>query len=118
MGMLWASLACFAVAAAGGATLAMMYYGQQRRPMPLAVAHGVAATAGFFFLIFGFFRSGSSGLSALIVALFASAAIAGLLLLASHLRKRSWHPIGLVIHGLLAFLGLTLLFARIATENA
>lgn len=99
--MLKASLAVFAVAALGGATLAYMRIVKKDVSMPLAVVHGIFAASGLVLLILGLAEMAGAGLKAAL-AVFAVAALGGFTLFSFHLRSRPL-PVPLVlVHGAVA----------------
>jgi hypothetical protein len=99
--MLTIALIVFAVAAAGGATLAYMRIVKKDVSMPLAIAHGTAAATGLVLLILGVMRAGSTGSWTSLV-IFVIAALGGFTLFSFHLRSRPL-PVPLVyIHGAIA----------------
>jgi hypothetical protein len=108
--MLTIALVVFAVAAAGGATLAYMRIVKKDVSMPLAIVHGIAAATGLVLLILGVMQMGSTGSKASLV-IFILAALGGFTLFSFHLRSRPM-PVPLVlIHGgaaVVAFLVLLL----------
>ena len=106
--MLTTALVAFAVAAAGGATLAYMRIVKKDVSMPLAVVHGLAAAIGLVLLIIGVMQMGSMG-SKVALGIFLAAAIGGFTLFSFHLRSRPL-PIPLVlIHGGAAVLAFVIL---------
>lgn len=103
-------LVCFGVAALGGVTMAIMRLrGAANPPMPLALLHGAAAAAGLVLLLLTVVRGGGGGLVTPALVLFVLAAIGGFAMFAMHLTKKAL-PIPLVlVHGLAAAIGFSLL---------
>jgi hypothetical protein len=96
--MLNAAIILFALAAAGGATLAYMRIVKKDVNLPLAIGHGILAATGLVLLIMTVVRTGGTGLTAALIA-FLAAAIGGFVLLSFHLRMRPM-PVPLVlVHG-------------------
>jgi hypothetical protein len=112
--MITYALILFAIAAVGGATMAVMHFRGQTPPrLALAVLHGALAAAGLVVLLVAVMGTGVSGAPALALGLFVLAALGGFGLLSFHLRGRSL-PNGLVIgHGLLAVVAFLILAAAV-----
>jgi hypothetical protein len=112
--MLLASLVLFAVAAVGGATLAVMRLTNRPLPLALALGHGAIAAAGLVVLIVAVVGAAAVGtmLTAALV-LFVIAAIGGFTLLSFHLRKKSL-PIPLMLgHGGAAVVAFLVLLSQV-----
>lgn len=102
----------FAVAALGGATMAVLHFrGRAAPPVALAVLHGLLAASGLVVLSLAVLRSGSGGRPAMALGLFLLAALGGFGLLSFHLRRRRLPGALVVGHGLLAVAGFLLLLA-------
>jgi len=114
--MLNVALILFAIAALGGATMAVLHFrGRAQPPALLATLHGLLAASGLVALLVAVVRDGLSGLPAIALALMLVAALGGFGLLSFHIRGRT-QPGGLIVgHGMLAVAGfLVLLSAALA----
>jgi hypothetical protein len=113
--MFIASIVLFAIAALGGATLAVMRLMNRPLPVGLAVVHGLFAAAGLVVLIIAMVSAVATGtlLKAALI-LFIIAAIGGaIIFLFFHLRGKHL-PIPLVLgHGLLAVVAFLLLLINV-----
>lgn len=100
----------FAIAALGGAAMAVLHFrGRAAPPALLAALHGILAASGLVVLLLAVLRSGAGGTPAVALGLFVLAALGGFGLLSFHLRQRRL-PNGLVLgHGLLAVVAFLLL---------
>ncbi len=106
------ALCILAIAAVGGITLAAFRLsGQPRPPTWMAIGHGAVAATGFGLLGNLVLLDKVPLLSQIALGIFAIAAIGGVILFAGfHLRQKAL-PIPLVLgHGLIALLGLAILF--------
>lgn len=117
--MFLASIILFAIAALGGATLAILRLMNRPLPISLAVLHGLLAAIGLILLIVAMIymaMTNSFVTSALI--LFIIASIGGaILFFFFHLRNKKL-PIALLLgHGLLAIIGFVVLLIFIAGKQ-
>jgi len=95
----WAAI-LFAVAALGGATLAIMHFRGRTPPMLLALLHGLLAASALALLIAAALTTpgfGGLGLAALVI--FVLAALGGFYLLSHPLRGRPLPSPVVLIHG-------------------
>jgi hypothetical protein len=108
--MLPVSIILFAIAALGGATLAVMRITNRPLPLALALVHGaVAATALVLLIIAVATASAPATLATVALVLFILAALGGFVLFSFHLRTQPL-PVPLVLgHGLLAVAAFLLL---------
>lgn len=116
--MISTAIILFAVAALGGATMAVLHFrGRAAPPAVLAALHGILAASGLVLLSIAVLRSGVEGTAGIALGLFLLAALGGFGLLSFHLRRRRL-PNALVLgHGLLAVAGfLLLLYAFLGTS--
>lgn len=112
--MLDTGLILFAIAALGGATMAVLHFrGRAAPPAVLAALHGILAAAGLAVLLLAVVRDGARGLPAIALLLFLLAALGGFWLLGLHIRGRRHPPALIVGHGLLAVAGFLVLLAAI-----
>lgn len=112
--MLDASLILFAVAALGGATMAVLHFrGRAMPPVMLATLHGILAASGLVVLLLAVVRDGASGLPTIALLLFLAAALGGFALLGFHVRGRAQPSALIVGHGLLAVAGFLVLLTAV-----
>ena len=109
--MLFAALACFAMAAAGGATLAFLYFSRGKTPIPIALLHGLLAVSGVILLVIGMGQGHSGRIFAAALALFLIAALGGLVMFAAHMHKRPLPVPLLIAHAVFALSGFLALLA-------
>lgn len=110
--MLKTSCVLFALAAAGGIVMALIRFGGRPHPPSwLAMLHGLLAAAGLTLLAYASATTAVPSLAIIALALFAGAALGGIVLnLAYHLRGIAL-PIWLVVaHALVAVAGFGALF--------
>jgi hypothetical protein len=108
-GILLAAICLFAAAAVAGIFLAFAILTQRKTPMGVALIHGVAGAAGLGCLALFVLpeeEPGRPGLSLLILTV---NALLGFYLFSHHLRKRPWPKSLVVVHGLAAVTGVSLL---------
>jgi len=110
--MLMISIACFAVAALGGAFLGTTRVRREANPpVPIALVHGVLAAAGLVLLLVHVISSGYPTLPTISAGLFGVAALGGFVLFGTHL-KGKLISVGLVgVHAVAAVAGFLLLLA-------
>lgn len=109
--MLTLAIVLFAVAAAGGAAMAVIHFRGNNPPMPLAALHGALAATALVILLLAVLQ-GVPGASTPSLILFVIAAVGGFFLLSLHLRKQRLPSPVVLIHGGVAVLAfLTLLFS-------
>src|SRR4030095_3038489 len=103
----------FAIAAAGGLTLAILHFKKKTLPIPLALLHGLLGAAGLVSLLLGLLATGFTGAMALAFVIFVVVALGGFLLFSFHLRKKPLPSTVVIIHGLAAVLAFGILLAGI-----
>jgi len=104
----------FAVAAAGGLTLAIMKFSGKGLRWPIVIGHGIFAAAGLLALIANVYHDSSKWMMNLSLGLFVIVALGGFTLLSFHLRKKA-QPIALIlIHGGAAVISFILLIIATA----
>jgi hypothetical protein len=109
--MLTASMVFFALAIAGGLTMAVLHFRGQKIPLALGLGHGALAGTGLILLLLVVFRQASGGMLAVAAGIFGVAALGGLGLISFSLRGRRL-PTGLLfLHALLALTGFLLLLS-------
>jgi hypothetical protein len=109
--MLTLAIVLFAVAAVGGATMAIIHFRGNNPPLPLAALHGVLAATALVILLLAVLQ-GVPGASMPSLILFVIAALGGFFLLSVHLRKQRLPSPVVLIHGGVAVLAfLILLFS-------
>ena len=92
--MLIAALACFAIAVAGGATLAFLYFCRGKTPVCLALLHGLLVVSGVILLVIGIDQGHSVRIFTAALALFLISALGGLVMFAARVLM------GVVLDGL------------------
>ncbi len=111
--MIYWPVILFAVAAVGGATLAVRKFTGKGMPLSLAAAHGIFAAAGLIALAVNVYNDSSNKLMNISLVLFIIFALGGFILLSYHLRKKA-HPIALIgIHGAGAVVSFLLLLVSV-----
>lgn len=112
--MLIAAAILFAVAAVGGATMAIMHFrGRTPPPVPLALVHGLLAAAGLVVLILALLETSFAGLGAAALAIFLVAALGGFYLFSLHLRGKPLPSPVILIHGGAAVVAFVILLAQL-----
>lgn len=97
--MIYWPVILFAVAAVGGATLAVRKFTGKGMPLSLAAFHGIFAAAGLITLAVNVYNDSSNKLMNISLVLFIIFALVGFILLSYHLRKKA-HPVALIgLHG-------------------
>jgi hypothetical protein len=113
--MLMIAAVLFAIAALGGAYLAVRFFTGNPPPVPLAFVHGGAAAAALVVLILGLGEAGSPTILLAAVALFVVAALGGAAMLVFfHLRMRLPPRPLILLHGILAVAGFAALLVHLA----
>ncbi len=111
--MLTLSPILFAIAAMGGLTLAVLHIKKGQVPVPLALLHGAVAATALVLLIIIVLKAQLGGLAVISIALFAAAAVGGLVLFATHLRSRPLPRPLIFIHGATAATAFVILLVAI-----
>lgn len=116
--MLIVSLIVFAIAALGGATLAVMRIKKgENPPLPIALVHGAAAAIGLIALIIAVVSGHPAEKPFIALVIFAVAAVGGFVLFGIHLGKKLL-PVPLVlIHAVVAVIAFFVLLLS-ATAKA
>jgi hypothetical protein len=110
------AIVLFALAATGGAFLAYLRFNNKPLPMPLGVAHGVAAASGLVALLLAVLNGPATTMARVALGLFVAAALGGLTLFSFQARGKQL-PIPLVVvHGSAAVIAFVVLL--IAVVNA
>ena len=114
------SAVLLAIAAVGGATMAMIRFsGKPHPPTWLAMLHGFLAAAATTLLLYAFFTVGLPTLAKGSLALFVIAALGGVVLNLNYHWKQLPLPKALVLgHGALAVVGFLLLLGAIFGSHA
>lgn len=102
-------LGIFTVAALGGAFLASLRVREKSIPLPFALGHGVLALTGLGMLLVRVVKSDESMLTPVALAMFILAALMGGALLTFHLLRFKLPLPLLVLHGLAAGAGISVL---------
>lgn len=112
--MLTTAIVLFAIAALGGATMAVLHFrGRTPPPALLAALHGILAASGLVVLLLAVLKAGLGGMPAIALGLFLVAALGGFGLLSFHIRGRALPGALVVGHGLLAVAGFLVLLAAV-----
>jgi hypothetical protein len=107
--MLLVAICMFAAAAMAGIFLATAILTQRKTPLPVALVHGLAGASGLACLalfVLSEDEPGSPGVSLLILT---TNALLGFYLFSHHLRKKPWPKPLVLVHGLAAVTGFSLL---------
>jgi hypothetical protein len=117
--LIWSAI-LFAIAALGGATLAVMHFrGRVPLPTPLALMHGLLAASALVLLIAAALTTpGFGGLGLVALAIFVLAALGGFYLFAHQLRGKPLPSPVVLIHGGAAVVALLLLLGFILKAQA
>ncbi len=113
------AIVLFAIAALGGATMAVLHFrGQSPPKLALAAVHGVFAAAGLVVLLVAMLQVGTGGAQGIALGLFVVAALGGFALLSFHLRGKPLPGALIVGHGLLAVAGFGILLWTVLALRA
>ena len=114
--LLWTAVVLFAIAAAGGLTMAgVRTFSNSNPPAWLAMLHGLLAAAGLTLLLFGAFTIGVSTSAVWALILLVIAALGGLFLNLGYQEKRQLLPKPVMyVHALIAVIGFILLIVAAA----
>lgn len=113
MTLLYIAIALFLLGALGGLAMATQSFRGQQPSALLAVGHGVLVATGLVLLIISFLLGSLLAIQKIGLVLLVIAALGGFFLLSFHLRSQS-HPRGvIVLHALLAVIGVVLLLAGV-----
>lgn len=99
----------FAIAALGGAFLAIRHFTGKTLPMPVILLHGALAATGLVLLLATYFKHGLTGLAADALVLFLIAALGGFYLFSKQLRSQPLPGAVVVIHAGVAVTAFVLL---------
>jgi hypothetical protein len=107
--MLLSAICLFAAAALAGTFLATVILTHRRTPMPVALVHGGAGASGLGCLALFVLAEDDPGTPALSLLILTVNAFLGFYLFSHHLRKKPWPKALVVVHGLAAVTGFSLL---------
>jgi hypothetical protein len=111
--MLTTAAVIFAVAAVGGAILAIRHFQNKPLPLPLAFIHGLLAASGLAVLLIAIVSLDTPGSVTTAAILFGAAALGGFVLVSFHMRGKR-HPSALILlHGGLAVTAFLILLSAI-----
>ncbi len=110
--MLGFAILCFLVAALGGLVMAYRIFRGEFPPAALAGAHGVLGALGLVLVLVAVFQ-GAGGLPAAALVVLLVAALGGFYLLGFHVRKQLHPKAVVVIHALIAVVGVALLLGAV-----
>jgi len=113
--MMQTATVLFAIAAIGGAAMAVIRFsGKPRPPTWLAMVHGLIAAAALTLLVYAYFAAGLPGLAAAALVLFVIAAIGGAVLnLAYHWQQLPLPKWLVLVHAAVAVVGFLLLLGAV-----
>jgi len=111
--MIYLPVVFFAIAAAGGTTLAVMKFSGKGFPWPIVIGHGIFAAAGLIALIGNVVGNSQIFLMNLSLVLFLIAALGGFTLFTFHLMKKRQPSALIVVHGGLAVISFLLLIIAV-----
>ena len=95
--MIWAIIGCYALAAVIGVTLAAARQKKQPLPTPVALAHGALAGTGTVLLLVLVLRGVMPGLGVVALAIFAAAAVGGVMIFSTRFRQGAQAPMSMVV---------------------
>lgn len=107
--MLLVAICLFAAAALAGIFLATAILTHRKTPMPVALIHGLAGATGLACLALFVLTEEEPGRPGLSLVVLTLNALLGFYLLSHHLRKKPWPKSLVVLHGLAAIAGFSLL---------
>lgn len=96
------ALIIFAVAALGGAFLALRHFTGKTQPMPVVLLHGLLAATGLACLLYAYFTNGLHGAGTTALVIFFVAALGGFFLFFTNLRGKSLPTPIVLLHAVLA----------------
>jgi len=102
------ALVLFALAAVGGLVLAVKHFQGAPLPMPVSVIHGGVAAVALVLVLLAYMNASAAGLGRPLLAL-TVAALGGFFLFSYHLRGKRAPNGAVVVHALVAVLGVVLL---------
>ena len=113
-----AAAVLFALAALGGITLAAMHFMKKPLPLPLAIVHGLAAATGLVLLIIAVASGAGATVAVASLVLFIVAALGGFVLFSFYMRRQPLPSALVVIHGLVAVVGIVTLLVFLMKGSA
>ena len=116
--MLFAAIACFALAALGGAVLGYLQLKRANAPLGLALLHGLLAVVGVILLIMSISQGAAGNVLMAALVLFLVAALGGLALFTIHLRRRPLPVMLIVLHALIAVAAFVALLVGVLGHDA
>jgi hypothetical protein len=108
------ALVLFGIAAVFGLTMAVQRFrGALQPPLPLALIHGALAAAGLLALILAVTSGGAVSLAKVALVVLLIAALGGFFLISQHLSKKPLPIPVMVVHALVAVVGVVLLLVGV-----
>lgn len=111
--MILASIVLFALAAIGGAILAVLLFSDRPLPMILAIGHGILAATGLVLLIIASVNhEAAATMTKVSLILFLVAAVGGFVLFSFHLRSKALPRPLVIVHGGVAVVAFIMLLLQ------
>jgi hypothetical protein len=107
--MLLVAICLFAAAALAGTFLATAILTNRKTPLAVALVHGLAGASGIACLALLVLSADEPGKPGVSLVILTANALLGFYLLSHHLRKKPWPRALVVLHGLAAVTGFSLL---------
>lgn len=114
--ILWA-IVLFACAAVAGVFLATRILRGKKTPLLVALIHGGFGAMGLAVLTFVLLSADKFGATGLALSILLGNALLGFFLFSRHLRKKPWPTVGVLTHGLIAVIGVSILVLAYATTR-
>lgn len=109
--LVYIAIALFLLGAVGGLVMATQSFRSQQPSPVLTVGHGVLVATGLVLLIISFLLGSLLAVQKIGLLLLVIAALGGFFLLSFHMRKQNHPRAIIVVHALLAVVGVALLLA-------
>lgn len=114
--ILWAII-LFACAAVAGVFLATRILRGRKTPVLVALIHGGFGAAGLAVLTFVLLSADKFGAPGVALSILLGNAVLGFFLFSRHLRKKPWPTVGVLTHGLIAIVGVSILVLTFITTR-
>lgn len=112
------AIVCFVLAALGGLVMALRVFADRPIPTPLAIGHGVLGAAGLVALLVAVLAGPGGPLLLAGLAVLVVAALGGFYLLSFHVRGQRHPRAVIVVHALVAVVGVGLLIIAVIFAGA
>lgn len=110
--IVWA-IGLFACAAVAGVFLATCILKGKKTPLTVALIHGGFGAGGLAVLTFVLLTADRFGAPGVALAILLCNALLGFFLFSRHLRKKPWPLVGVLTHGLVAVIGVSILVVAV-----